>query len=266
MYIDEMIASEVSEDMYGRWKNYRKELTNWMSTIIEHHIEEKVSVNGNEAPTIAIWGAGMCNDIDIAKLSMLGRLVLIDNEKSRCKEAIERHCSDGDAVAVDLCFYDIEHERLRQFEEMLHQGVAIEELHEFLSELLLEAVSCDPHSAPEFDISIVVGLTSQLNSRLAALVYRYRRNYNEAELRQLIEHIQIMDKAAVERLIHFIKISTHGLTIYGYEDKIVETGQKLELLPNNIFRQGMDGEEYSFIWPFTEEKTYEMKFVAGRLL
>lgn len=266
MYIDEMIASEVSEDMYDRWQDYRNELTDWISTIVEHHMEEMESVDGNELPTIAIWGAGMCNDIDIAKLSTLGRLVLIDNEKVRAEEAINKYCSNADAVAVDLCFYDIEYERLRQFEEKLHQVVAIEELHEFLSELLLEAVSCAPHSAPEFDISIVAGLTSQLNSRLAALVYRYRKNYNEDELRQLIEHIQIMDKAAVERLIHFIKISTHGLTIYGYEDKIVETGQKLELLPNNIFRQSMDGEERSFIWPFTEGKTYEMKFVAGRLL
>ena len=81
-----MIASENTDSMYEKWSEYRNELTDYIIEGIEHlHIRRKLADTGKRRiygeynietivaekvnrPTLAIWGAGGCNDIDIVRL------------------------------------------------------------------------------------------------------------------------------------------------------------------------------------------------------
>jgi hypothetical protein len=222
-----------------------------------------------EKPTLAIWGAGGCNDIDIRRLSTIAKLVLVDCEKERTRKALERYGLDASqAVTADLFFYDIPYESYEHWEEMLAEGVTLEKLHAFLSELLLEAVSTDMLVLPEFDYSVAVGITSQLNSRLAALLYLYKENYSVAEREDILSHIAIMDRAAVGRLYEMVQKTTGKKTLWGYEEKIVETGEKLNIEGNNKLQELLQVKikecesnlrSMELLWPFVENKSYNIE-------
>jgi hypothetical protein len=256
--LDEIIKSENTDEQFTRWSDYRSKLT----ALIKSEIESDT----NKKPTLAIWGAGGCNDIDLARLSSVCKLVLIDCEKSRAQAAIKRYnLTTSQAVAVDLFFYDIPYERCEQWEELLYDSTDLNELHSFLSELLLEAVSSDMLILPEFDYSVVVGLTSQLNSRLAALLYIYRQNYSQEERQDILNHLAIMDQTAVRRLHEMLRQTTHKKIIWGYEDSIAETGEKLSLTGNQRFQELFSTEQTDYkrlTWPFMDGKSYNMKIIT----
>jgi hypothetical protein len=182
---------------------------------------------------------------------------------------VERYGLDaGASVTADLFFYDIPYERYLQWEELLSDGVSVDELHEFLSELLLEAVSTDMMMLPEFDYSVAVGVTSQLNSRLAALFYMYCEKYSLKEREDILKHIAIMDRKAVERLYMMVKRTTAKGVIWGYEKSINETGEQLLLEGNKRLTELIQADDKNnsidrvFIdWPFIEGKTYDMEII-----
>jgi hypothetical protein len=260
------VESENTDGFFERWREYRNRLTDEINELITSETDKNIP---DKKPTLAIWGAGGCNDIDIGRLSSLAKLVLIDCEKNRTRAAVERYGLDEkNVVTVDLFFYDIPYERYLQWEELLSEGVSIDELHEFLSELLLEAVSTDMMMLPEFDYSVAVGITSQLNSRLAALFYMYSEKYSLKEREDVLKHIAIMDRKAVERLYMMVNRTTAKGVIWGYEKSVNETGEQLLLEGNKRLTELIQADDKNnsidrvFIdWPFIEGKTYSMQII-----
>jgi hypothetical protein len=272
MRLDEIIKSENTDGQFERWMDYRNALTD----IIEATMTtELCGTNDDSAvmgvkPTLAIWGAGGCNDIDIKRLSKSAKLVLIDREKDRTERAIEMYGLDkSQAVACDLFFYDIPYECYEHWEELLYTGTAPDVLHTFLSELLLEAVSTDMLMLPEFDYSVAVGISSQLNSRLAALLYLYRDKYSTKDREEILKHIAIMDREAVRRLCDMVHRTTLRSIVWGYEKSITGTDDTLNIEGNNRFRELILAEKDRIltgsellVWPFTAEKSYDMQIVV----
>jgi hypothetical protein len=265
MMLDELIRSENTDSQFKKWTHYREKLTSIIENLI---IQNSRAVY---KPTLAIWGAGGCNDIDIGRLSDIAKLVLIDNQKKLTENAITKYgLNKSQAIASDLFFYDIPYESYEHWEELLYKGASVDVLHGFLSELLLEAVSTDMLMLPEFDYSAAIGISSQLNSRLAALLYLYRNNYSITEREDILRHLAIMDRFAVNRLYEIVSQTTKIKTVWGYEDKTLESddilsnvegNKRLHELLNCHSTEAVSSES-NLIWPFSDKKTYQMKIIV----
>ncbi len=74
---DQLLGLQVIEDAYLEWRTYRKQLTDFI-------IQE---AKGNES--IAILGAGRCNDIDLKRiLAYFNEVTLVDKDKKAMEEGI----------------------------------------------------------------------------------------------------------------------------------------------------------------------------------
>lgn len=263
MKIHELIKSENTDEMYERWAAYREELTG-------HIIASFADMGMEDKPTLAIWGAGGCIDINLKELVKYFKLVLIDCDKYKVIKAMNRYgLKEYEAVAADLYFYDIPIERYEDYEELLGNGAEPKYVHSFMAEVLHEAVSTDMGLLPTFDYSVAVGLASQLNARAAALLYLYQENYSKEILDEFIEHIHIMDREGVRRLWEIVNKTTKKKILWGYEAKILETNRDLNIEANDILKKniaealekGVYVREESvkgMKWPFMEGKSYEM--------
>ena len=91
-----------------------------------------------------------------------------------------------------------------------------------------------------FDYSVAVGLHSQLNSRFAALLYHYRDNYHDEDLRLISSAISGLNEAAVERLNDYMYHMTKDVLIYGYEVVACEDQTCAEKLANAFDRRDVE--------------------------
>lgn len=208
---EKLAASEQIIGAYEGWRNYRRKVTDY--------ILDAVGSLHMDRPTVCIWGAGESNDIDLKRLSRRCRLILVDRNQEFLNTAKERYNLADDAVVLtDIPFWKIEDDTYRMFEALLADG-ADEELIASLFKHIGECNSGDMKVANSFiaDISIAVGIHSQLNSRLAALLYSYRVNYEEQELLNIERGISGLNEAAVERLNDLLYHVTSKYIIYGYE-------------------------------------------------
>ena len=77
---DQLLGLQVIEDAYLEWRTYRKQLTDFI-------IQE---AKGNES--IAILGAGRCNDIDLKRiLAYFNEVTLVDKDKKAMEVGICKH-------------------------------------------------------------------------------------------------------------------------------------------------------------------------------
>lgn len=256
MDFDEMIKSEDTDSLYDRWEDYRKELTDYIVSSVEefnikkklsdlrkrriygiYTIEDVVAENGIK-PTLAIWGAGGCNDMDIVRLSRYFRLVLVDNNINKIKAARSRFgLSCEECLCVDLHFWDVTRDDYKMFEALLRDGAEASELAGFMRELSDRMVKPDYSGLPHFDYSVAVGLASQLNSRFAAMLHMYNAGavhgrydrYTDADTALLCDMIYELNVAAVDRMLEAVKEMTVKGVILGYETDNYDTCADMRL-------------------------------------
>ena len=316
MRYDDIIQTEDTDFLYDRWQDYRDELTDFIIQSVEHyHIRRHLNFCGTlrlrgtyniedivrgykEKPVLAIWGAGGCNDIDIVRLSGYFRLVLIARDIVKLKKTIERFGLDGTScVCTDLYFWDISPEEYRLFEAMLMDGCSKKEIGQYLRDIAGHMEIPDYDSLPDFDYSVVVGLASQLNVRLAALADLYG-HYNN--VKDILHELNVL---AVDRLLCAVEKMTDKMVITGYEliharDSITQEDEDIRCKLNedeeipvfsricsmrdegnhsapagnevleDTLRLWTESERYRIIshkamfWPFYEHKSYLMMLFA----
>lgn len=220
-YLEKMIASETIPNAFEDWSKYRAELTGF--------IEEVCPTSENTKPTLAIWGAGQSNDIDLGKLDKSYRLVLIDRDTEALKQACEKYALDAAQVkCVDIPFWNVEMETYELFEALLAEGAETEVLLELLEQVAFtNNHAIQPILQQPFDYSICVGLHSQLNARFAGLLYMYRENLDAESLRMVEQAIRALNQAAVERLNDIVYLMTKRTMLFGLEWAVVnETTQE----------------------------------------
>lgn len=318
--LDKLIESELTDSNWESWSEYRNALTDYIIDSIKHrelkrklkktgrlrdksyNIEELVdayvTANGVK-PSIAIWGAGGCNDIDIVRLAKYFRLILIDRDLAQLEKVRERYkLSSTDCACVDIKFFDVTYNEYEMFEAMLMDKCDSAELVEYMEEIVAKAVS-DESIKYKVNYSVAVGLASQLVSRFVALAYSYDR------LDELKPKLREISNTAVERMNQAIADVTEDLIMYGYEkqsilsEKLNVEDIKLHMMEqieeigceqglNQVIYNELIGSEvegnmrlvelirelieinagYNIldinieIWPFTERKKYIMNFVT----
>ncbi len=246
MFYEEIKKTENSDVMWEFWQEYRNKLTDLIISTIESFNIKKELIkkrtirlakscskemflsDTNKKPTLAIWGAGGCNDIDIEKLSELFQLVLIDCDAARVNSAMEKYNVNEDCRYIDLKFWDISDDEYNLFEAMLLDGVDVKTIGEHLLELS-DKIACYSHEAFQgFDYSVVVGLTSQLNARFMALMEIYsdeewlkdkniKKIYSRKDKEEIKRVIDDINKKAVKKTFDLVNRITNNLVLYGYE-------------------------------------------------
>jgi len=232
----DIVASEISDDMYDDWSEYRNHITDYIFSAVENHIikkklkedscirlknlhsKELLATTDDSKPTLAIWGAGGCNDIDIKRLAKYFKLILIDRDIEILNKAKKKyHIKDSDCLIINLKFWDIEDEIYKMFEALLKDVAATDEIIGFLNDIINKMIIPDYNLLPSFDYSVAIGLVSQLNSRFAALLYLYKDFYRYEDIKTLNDYINYMNKKAVKRFMESITLMTNYCIILGYE-------------------------------------------------
>ena len=244
-YFDEMIATERIPDSYVGWEQYRREVTEYIENNCRVKKESGQDADAaNSKPVLALWGIGPAGDIDIGRLAGNYRLVLIDREYG---------LKEQDYIIADIPFWHVDDDQYRLYEAMLEDCADTEHILEFLTGIATansgkyigrtesgDIVNDTDRYLDIFDYSVAVGLHSQLNSRFAALLYHYRDNYHDEDLRLISSAISGLNEAAVERLNDYMYHMTKDVLIYGYEVVACEDQTCAEKLANAFDRRDVE--------------------------
>ncbi len=247
MFFEEMKKTEDTEDMRSYWREYREKLTDVIISQAEcFHVKKELvekkklrlsknqEVKGlilDQKPTLAIWGAGNCSDIDVERLSQYFQLVLIDCEMDKINKVSNESNFVHGCRCIDLKFWDVTDEDYCMFEAMLMDGTDVETIGEYLMELCNKMHSYNYNEFDGFDYSVVVGLASQLNARFMALLEMYcseeklkgrnvKKIYSVNERLYLTGIVNELNKKAVEVMFELVERLTHNLIIHGYEGAV----------------------------------------------
>ena len=225
-YFDEMTATERIPDSHEHWTKYRQMVTDY----IEKNCPVKDTGDGKR-PILALWGIGQAGDIDIGRLAAAYKLVLIDRDEQAVREAVQRYgLTESEYVIADIPFWRVDDDQYRLLDALLEDGADMEHILEFFERIARQnsgkyigKAQTEPGAFDAdryldiFDYSVAVGLHSQLNSRFAALLYHYRGNYHDDDLRLISSAISGLNESAVERLNDYMYHTTEKRLIYGYE-------------------------------------------------
>ncbi len=230
-YLNSLIKSETTNELYSHWEKYRNSLTEFIISSIkdslleslltekkikrldrEYDIEELLA---DARPSLAIWGAGGCNDIDVLRLSKYFKLVLIDRDMGLLKEAVSRfNLSQKDVTLLDLHFWEVTDDDYHLFEALLLDKCSIEEFLIFFKDIVNKQTKIATDIS--FDYSVAVGLASQLVSRFTALAYLHFGRESE-RYHRLNEELNILAVSAVQCFFDGICNTTEKLVIHGFE-------------------------------------------------
>lgn len=302
MIFENLIENENTNIYFNEWSKYRQAVTSY---IIESSKTSPCmsTCKKSDKPSLAIWGAGQCNDIDISLLSNYFNLVLIDCEQEKINEARSKYIMNNSCICTDIPFWNIDHEAYELFEAMLVDALPVENITRYIDEYINNQCKIKYDELPKFDCSIAVGLSSQLCSRFIALLSHYKKNYNNNELNFLYNYFSSLNKTAVKSMLEALKKMTLKLIIIGYEIKAYNNDFKEEqqdlkflsgfrdsshlhfdnplmkssisgndILQNDLYSLVCDTNKYIlsdqnfFIWNFNKYKHYLMHFVSVSLL
>ena len=254
-YFDEMIATERIPDSYVGWEQYRREVTEYIENNCRVKKESGQDADAaNSKPVLALWGIGPAGDIDIGRLADNYRLVLIDRDREAVLSAVREYgLKEQDYIIADIPFWHVDDDQYRLYEAMLEDCEDTEHILEFLTGIATansgkyigrtesgDIVNDTDRYLDIFDYSVAVGLHSQLNSRFAALLYHYRDNYHDEDLRLISSAISGLNEAAVERLNDYMYHMTKDVLIYGYEVAACEDQTCAEKLANAFDRRDVE--------------------------
>ena len=289
-FFDSMISRERVLDSYEGWKTYRDKLTTYI-------INQFGTDYAGTKPVISLWGIGQSADMDLGRLTDYFRLVLIDRDLDAVRRGADHYgLSASDYIALDIPFWNISDDDYRLFEAMLLDEVETDHIVEYFEKLALKNshLTCW-HEKELFDISVAVGLHSQLNSRFAALLFHFKDSYSKEELSLITAAISSLNEAGVTRLNDIMYATTKESLMYGYElaatgsyreseriMKALEEGKREELeglkyiegitqlMKDISIHNGCDIEVINNrydVWPFITgqgEKNYVMGFTTLR--
>ncbi|MGN0435418.1 MAG: hypothetical protein ACI4D8_02170 [Wujia sp.] len=309
--LQKLISSEKTDALYDEWASYREAVTDFIIKSVEndyikkiltrdrllridkdYDLEKAIEEQGYK-PTLAIWGAGGCNDIDLPCLAKYFKLILIDRDIDVLERARERfHLCNDACVCIDLQFFDISLKDYSFFEAMLLEQLPKEDILRYLQELGDNLHFIDYAQLPLFDYSVDMGLSSQFVSRFVAIADFFGR------LKELEEGLTYLGRIGLERFENSIYNQTRKLIIHGYE---LDSYADINALKENydidsinhelIFEEGMpelmtctnvEGNDYFIklilyrinqrelrlcasalsIWPFIREKNYVMALLS----
>lgn len=270
---DTLVENQYMENAYFDWKEYRESLT--------LYLKEQIP----KGRTVAILGAGMCNDIDLDLLiDHVKELFLVDKMKINHVDIFSHYTNANKKKEkvkfLEMDFVGITQEEYRIFSERLIQLVQIEKertnikdlakmvsLH--MKELYQKALKREIFATElSFDYIIAVGLHSQLNNLFAwmweevlrslaqtdSFVFQFIASYNEQFIKKF--HDKLL-KYTVEGIIIGCEIQR-----VGKKDLIQGSIQAFDDINQRIAKNELICIDQAYIyWPFdiTQEIVFDVE-------
>lgn len=217
---DQLRNLQVINNAYNEWENYRYELT---EVIIRYAQDNK---------SIAIFGAGRCNDIDLKRLSAcFNEVILFDKDQEAMKEALYQQkvgtmpnikMKVTDFVGIDDVDYRVYVDILISEIRKKGMGTSCHTLAEValnqLEVLYTKAMDTPIHFGTQaYDCAVVVGVHSQLISMLEwiwSIMLQMIKQEETSVRNKIIE----MNEAFVVRFNNAVIEGTRNKIIMGCEE------------------------------------------------
>lgn len=245
MIFERLLENENTNIYFNEWSKYRQTVTSYIvESIMTNPCSSTCKKSGK--PSLAIWGAGQCNDIDISLLSNSFNLILIDCEQEKINEARLKNINNTSCICTNIPFWNIDHDAYKLFEAMLADALPVESIIHYIDEYINNQQIIKYDGLPKFDYSIAVGLSSQLCSRFVALLSYYKDNYNNNDLNFFYNYFSSLNKSAVTSMLESLKKMTSKLIIIGYEIKAYNNDFNAEQHDLNYFSEFCHDREFHF--------------------
>lgn len=266
---DELKKLQTIAGAYNEWSSYRSKVTDYIIN------------NTTDFESIAIFGAGKCNDIDLNILeSKFKKVILIDIDMSAMKEGINQYSLEN-SNKIELIAYDflgIEDREYRDYEYLVRKYFftntnTLNSRHKILSLLDNLTVKINKHplvfGKDTYKNSILIGVHSQINVYLQR-IWSICLQVTGKEDNLAIDKIKRMNDIVAKKLNAAVIESTEDNLFFGYEMGIegqngriegaIQAEHDLELrLESDLINFSS---EIKLLWPFKPDCKYVMRFIC----
>ena len=164
--LDRIAAQRYNPNAFEEWEEYRRQLTD-------------IVINGMPVgSTLAVYGAGRCNDIDLGRLAdHFSEITLLDCDEAAMQAALARYHLAGESGIRAHCFdfvgiTEYDYEKLAfNMSEALESGQEPETAMRPVVEAFYASHESFIYRSPRYDAVLAAGLHSQLN-QTAVSVWR----------------------------------------------------------------------------------------------
>lgn len=231
-----------NDDFWTNWKIHRD--------IISNNVKKHI-VDPYEFETIAIWGAGKCNDLDLKFFCAEFKEVhLFDFKNENIKKGVEfQGLTDEqlerivihpgfDFVGIDTDFYV-------RIENMLIQNESSKSIIKYIRATAnrLDSSVVIKHVKTKFDVSISIGVHSQIFAKVFLLLDKYMDHYGVDNSSKVYEEIRYLYGVGVKVYNEFLYNTVReGGVLYAGFDMLEFSSHlnTLHLLPkfNELMKSG----------------------------
>ena len=276
---DQLLSLQVIEGAYEDWAAYRTALTDY------------ILASSQGEKSLAILGAGSCNDLDIKRLSeVFEEIYLIDRSQQGMKSALEKYdLEDSPKIILkEQDFVGITAEQYRHYADTLVRkirergkqthldelaGVALSLLQAFKNQISQEELDLGSNC---YDVVVAVGVHSQLISMLDWIwqIMMQTLGCEQSELAQMIRNEMIeMNSLCVERFDLALINAAKKQVITGLEMErvgrigsvqgAIQAMQHFEALKEQVEKI----KEAYVLWPFhvAQGVSYQMKIQSFKI-
>lgn len=259
---DQLLQLQVIHNAYTMWANYRKQLTDYL---IQHT---------QEGSSLAILGAGRCNDLDLKKLAThFKTITLIDKDEGALKEGLTLYELEHspNVLTKEVDFVGITSKDYRHYADTLVNKVResgmntnIEDLastgQAYLEYLFNKTLRLPLDLGEElYDYTVILGVHSQLISMLEWIWRIILETINQDE-ETVRDTLMYMNDAAVQKLNEAVFKVTRDTLFMGFEkERLGRVGtiqgaiQGVEDIESRIKREKVKCVDLLHIqWPFNE--------------
>ncbi|AFQ44150.1 hypothetical protein [Desulfosporosinus meridiei] len=267
--LDELKKLQTIAGAYNEWSNYRYKVT------------EYIINNTTDFESIAIFGAGKCNDIDLNILeSKFKKIILIDIDMSSMKESIHQYslANSNKIELIDCDFLGIEDSEYRDYEYLVRKYFFtntnnLSTRHKLLSFLDNLTVKIEKYplefGKDAYKNSILIGVHSQINVYLRQ-IWSMCLQITGKEDNLVIDKIKKMNDIVAKKLNAAVIESTEDKLFFGYEMGIEGQHGRIEgaiQAENDIELRLESGlinfsSEFKLLWPFKADCKYDMRFIC----
>lgn len=261
---DRLRALERIENAYARWADYRAKLTAFLLR------------NTERGAAVTVFGAGMCNDLDLAALTgHCSRVTLVDRDTDSVHEGLRLQGIGAERVNVryadfvgisDAAYRAIEQDTVAAIRRGANDAGAVTKT--FLTAYAAAFAARRPQldAIPEADYAVACGVHSQLLTMPVRMAYVLSR-YAPLDTDAVEARVRADNTAAADGLTETMQKSARRGIFLGLETNRVGETDGIEGA-----RQALDGvsrmrkavtAEAELIWPLDEaqKKVYSVRVV-----
>lgn len=267
---DELLKLQIIPEAFEKWKDYRKELTDYIISVTK------------PGSSLAVFGAGSCNDINLAELNRhFGHITLIDRDKRGLFEALDTYHLEKsrDITLKESDFLGIAPGEYREYADDVLRMIQVDGKNTDMDEvaeyavLRMKELYQKAEERPldfgqkSYDYAVAAGVHSQINNMFAWLWQVYLEAVGKKES-TVLEFVKQKNEVVIPRFHNALFACAKEGVILACERKRIgmEGGIQgsLQALQDVVKRQEagecLISESISLRWPFdlSQDIIYQM--------